>query len=220
MADTTDGVTDAQPEAAVGLPDTAANEDIAAAEAAEPRAGLTMPGPSGGPAGGDDAFFPWLQRPWVVITFLLVLAAAVGLGQYLRSERARRETLAASVAADTPAHREALGRAHGALDDGKLDDAFNRYTAVLAADGPDPSALAHLGWVLLLEGNEQAASDLLTESRALQPTRESTWMDRVVRGKAAADADVHLRRHWNQLMERRAQSAGSASSATVDGGGP
>lgn len=132
--------------------------------------------------GGSTERTPLFLRTWVIVTGLLVLSAAVGLGQQLRSARAQREAVA--VADDTPEHRAALARAHAALDDGAFESAFDRYVAVLAADGADTAALAHLGWVVALAGDADTGRQLIAQGLSLGDTDEARWMASALDGLA------------------------------------
>ena len=68
-----------------------------------------------------------------------------------------------------------LRLAHRYLDDGELDRAVEHYLEVLNRED-NPEAMAHLGWILFLDGRADLAAPLLAESRQLDPQDlEARW---------------------------------------------
>lgn len=68
-----------------------------------------------------------------------------------------------------------LRLAHRYFEDGDYDRAVKHYLAVLDRE-PAPEAMAHLGWLVFLDGEVEVAADLLVASRDRDPDdAEALW---------------------------------------------
>lgn len=81
-----------------------------------------------------------------------------------------------------------LRLAHRYLEDGEYDRAVEHYLAVLDRE-PAPEAMAHLGWLVFLDGEVEVAADLLVASLERDPDDpETLWFLANVRLYGQQDA--------------------------------
>lgn len=81
-----------------------------------------------------------------------------------------------------------LRLAHRYLEDGDYDRAVEHYLAVLDRE-PAPEAMAHLGWLVFLDGEVEVAADLLVASLDRDPAdAETLWFLANVRLYGQQDA--------------------------------
>jgi tetratricopeptide (TPR) repeat protein len=128
--------------------------------------------------GAGVAGVRWLGGSREVAAPVTAPAAASGSGaSVLMSDVALRALRQAAEREDAPIST-LLQLAHGALDQGRLDEARGMYGRVLAREARNVEAITHLGAVLYQEGRVDAALTKVEEALRIDPTYIHAHWDR------------------------------------------